>query len=482
MLRRVLSSFAAVALVCPVATVFAEPVGAEAREAAPLSPQSSADADAPTPVVDPVDLPVRKKSYLYPGAQILFMTTGLHLIAHVGGVPWAQTSPDTIKENLDPSTWHFDSDPYSINNAGHPMGGAVLFSAARSTGHDWWTSGLYAFGGSAVWELFMENEPPSLNDQISTPVGGMFIGEIMHRTSRALLYPGYGKPGWFRKSAAWVLDPVGSFNRKTWGDPWARTSPPSLYAHFGIGVQGASRVMGSNGSGAQLHANLFYEHGLTGDKAFQPSRAMDHFELRASVDSSPEDLDYAFYVRGMLLGKGDWGSRARGMAGLFGAFDFDNQEYVRASILGVGPGATGEVQIGRYGFLEGTIAAYAVPWGAAGGSSEREKQGRDHHRGPGLAQVLEMKAGRRGFASLRSTTRAYEIAARFAGDDTNEVVVRSTLAAELHLARNHMIGIEGTAGWRRATSTDGFMDTTNTDTSREARVFYAITMDEIVGR
>jgi hypothetical protein len=443
---------------------------------------SQLDMVEPPKLVDEGDFPVRRRSYVYPAAEILFGEISLGLSLRALGVPWAQTTRETIKNNLDPSTWHFDSDSYTINNGGHPFGGAMYFSAARSTGHNFWVSSLYAFGGSAFWELFMENERPSLNDQITTPFGGVFIGEMMHRASRALLYPGYGKPGWMRKGVAWVIDPVGSVNRATWGDPWAKTAPPSLYAHVGVGTQLSSRVLGQNGSGAQFHTNLYVEHGLTGDRAFQPTHPLDHFELRSSVDATPKDIDLALNVRGMLLGQGGWSPRLRGMYGLFGAYDFDNQEQVRASMLGVGPGATGEVQVGRYGFIESTVAAYAVPWGAAGGISEREKLGRDHHRGPGLAQLFELKAGRRGIASLRSTTRAYEIAARYAGDDTNEIVVRTTLAAEVHVATHHAIGVEGTYGWRRASQTDGFMTTVATENSAEARLFYAITMDEILGR
>jgi hypothetical protein len=170
------------------------------------------------------------------------------------------------------------------------------------------------------------------------------------------------------------------------------------------------------------------------------------------------------------------------MAGLFGAFDFDNQEYVRASALGAGPGATGEIQIGRYGYVEGTVAGYLVPWGAAGGHAEREMYGRDYHRGPGLAELVELKAGKRGLGSVRLTNRAYQIGARLTGDDTNELVVRSTLAAQVHLATFHAIGVEGTYGWRHATSSDELMERTLTDTSTEVRAFYAVTTDEILGR
>lgn len=443
------------------------------------------DAQTPTvqpPVVDAEDFPVRKKSYLYPAFEILTFNLSLNLASQAAGYPWADVSLSTMKHNLT-TGWVLDEDKFSVNDAAHPYAGAMIFSAARSSGHGFWMSGLYTFAGSTFWEVFMENETPSINDQITTPIGGMFIGEVMHRASRALLYPGYGKPGRLRRLGAGLIDPVGELNRRTFGDPWAKIVPPSTYASFGIGMQQPVQPLGDEHSGStQFHTQVFLEHGLTGDRAFQPRRPLDHFELRASLDASGDDIDGAFFVRGMLAGWGRWSPRVRGMAGLFGAFDFDNQEYVRASVLGAGPGATGEIQIGRYGYLEGTVAGYLVPWGAAGGHAEREMYGRDYNRGPGVAELVELKAGKRGFGSIRLTNRAYQIGARLTGDDTNELVVRSTLGAELHLATFHAIGVEGTYGWRHATSSDELMQRTITDTAAEVRAFYSVTTDEILGR
>jgi hypothetical protein len=432
-------------------------------------------------VIDAEDLPVRKKSYLYPAAEILTLNISLNLATRAAGFTWADISFDSMRSNLT-AGWKIDEDAFTINNAGHPYCGALLFAAARSTGHGFWSSGIYAFAGSAFWEAFMETEVPSTNDQITTPIGGMFIGEVMHRASRALLYPGYGKPGMIRRLGAGLIDPVGELNRKTFGDPWAKTIPPSLYAHFGVGIQAPTTLVGEHGGGSQLHTEVFLEHGLTGDRAFQPRRPLDQFELRASLDSSPDDIDGEFHVRGMLVGKGIWSPRLRGMAGLFGAYDFDNHEYIRASALGAGPGGTAEVQIGRYGYVEATVAGYLVPWGAAGGIGEREKFGRDYHRGPGLSELVEVKAGKRGVGSIRLTTRAFQIAGRLTGEDTNEMVVRSTLGGELHVARFHAIGVEGSYGWRHATSSDDLMERTITDTAAEVRAFYAVTTDEILGR
>ena len=55
------------------------------------------------------------------------------------------------------------------------------YLGARSTGNGPWVSFGYAFGASLVWEIAGETEPPSYNDQITTPVGGALLGEVSYR-------------------------------------------------------------------------------------------------------------------------------------------------------------------------------------------------------------------------------------------------------------------------------------------------------------
>ena len=75
------------------------------------------------------------------------------------------------------------------------------------------------------------------------------------------------------------------------------------------------------------------------------------------------------------------------------------------------------------------------------------------------------------------------IAARFAGDDTNQMVLRSTIGAIVHVQTHHAIGLEASYGWRRETSSDDLMgDDLDTEHAAQVRAFYAITTDEILGR
>jgi hypothetical protein len=434
-------------------------------------------------VTDKEDLPVRRKSYGVPAAEILLGNLSLSVGAYAAGLDWATRDSDTWFDQLGQS-WELDDDAYTTNQLAHPVMGSFMFSAARSSGHDFWVSGLYAGAGSMLWEAVLENEVPSVNDMITTPIGGMFIGEAVHRFGRALLYKGYGRPNLVRRMAAGILDPVGELNRRAYGDAWAKTVPPNLYAHFGIGYQQATDVLGNRGGEPQFHVEAFVEHGLLGDRAFKPRYPLDHFELYTAINAGTDNIEGDLYVRGMLLGGSVLREDVRGMYGLMGAYDWNNNDYVRASMLGVGPGGTAEIPVGERGYVAGTLAAYLVPYGAAGGVREIEGPMRDSHDGPGLAQLGEIKFGQRGTYAVKLTTRAYEIAGRLAGDTANEFVLQSTLGLRYQVAAHHAIGAEATHTYERASFADDVMIVSDTDPNRttDFRLFYAITTDEILGR
>ena len=349
----------------------------------------------------------------------------------------------------------------------------MLFGAARSSGHRFWVAGLYAFGGSFVWEMLFENEPPSLNDQITTPIAGSLLGETFHRMGRALRD---GHPGVVRRTAAALIDPMGELNRQAWGKAWRDDTPWSFYAHLGLGYERVSTSFQGMREGEdqqEFHTELVLQHGLVGDHAFEPRYPYDHFDLRAAVDFGGDHVVANVDVRGLLLADRFGGERFGGLYGLYGTYDYTNQARVRMSAIGVGPGAASELAIGDRGFLRLTAAALIVPWGAGGGDNEEEMEQRDYHRGPGLAQIAEVELGRRGLGSLRATSRAFEIDGTLVDDSGTEIVTNHTAGGLLALARNHAIGIEGTLSTRRATFMGDRADLN--DRTVEARVFYALT-------
>ena len=85
---------------------------------------------------------------------------------------------------------------------------------------NFWQSAPFAASGSLMWEFFMENEPPSINDMLATTFGGIELGEITYRLSDLFIdnrSSGAERVG--REVLAGVLSPVRAFNRIISGKP-----------------------------------------------------------------------------------------------------------------------------------------------------------------------------------------------------------------------------------------------------------------------
>ncbi len=137
---------------------------------------------------------------------------------------FANISINSVKENIKHG-FIWDNDKLSTNMFLHPYHGSLYFNSARSNGYNYWQSGLFAFGGSAMWELFMESEYPSTNDIIATPIGGMALGEVFYRLSDMIIdnrATGVERIG--REMGLFVLSPMRGLNRIIDGDMWRQQS------------------------------------------------------------------------------------------------------------------------------------------------------------------------------------------------------------------------------------------------------------------
>ncbi len=133
---------------------------------------------------------------------------------------FAQINFKTIRHNIK-TGFVWDNDQFSTNLFAHPYHGGLYFNAARSNGLTFWESAPYALGGSLMWEVACETEPPAINDLMATTIGGIAIGEVTHRLS-ALVYDDR-KRGWsrfWREFLGTVICPIGGLNRILSGDAW----------------------------------------------------------------------------------------------------------------------------------------------------------------------------------------------------------------------------------------------------------------------
>ena len=143
---------------------------------------------------------------------------------------YAYINWNTIKANFKHG-FEWDNDHLNTNMFAHPYNGSLYFNAGRSNGYNFWQSELFAIGGSAMWEMFMECEYPSTNDIIATPVGGAAIGEVLYRTSDLILDDRTtGGRRFGRELAAFLVSPMRGFTRIVTGR--AVGTPPHFRKAF----------------------------------------------------------------------------------------------------------------------------------------------------------------------------------------------------------------------------------------------------------
>jgi hypothetical protein len=170
----------------------------------------------------------------------------LHLAdRYIAQEAWAQTSPASIWENLT-GPWEWDRDEYFTNHFGHPYQGSIYHAAARSNGFGFYEAILFDVFGSVSWELFFETNAPSINDLISTTLGGAALGEMFHR-----LYLEMSNP------FALVISPIDALNNLV------TRNHPARYAHniyslklaSGIGYTYAEQTIEQERDGELINLN-----------------------------------------------------------------------------------------------------------------------------------------------------------------------------------------------------------------------------------
>ena len=118
-----------------------------------------------------------------------------------------RTGTKSFWTNLTDSKWVVDTDPFATNQFLHPYGGSIYYGLPRSTGLNFWESFGYVSVGSLLWELGGETEPPCINDQITTPIAGSFLGEPLFLMASLLLENDGSPPGFWRELGAAALSP-----------------------------------------------------------------------------------------------------------------------------------------------------------------------------------------------------------------------------------------------------------------------------------
>jgi hypothetical protein len=222
----------------------------------------------------------------------LSIWAGLRLVKK----PFAYISLETIRHNFK-TGFMWDNDGFETNMWDHPMQGNFNFNIARYNGYNHWQSYIYNFGGSLFWEMFLENEPPSLNDQISTVVGGQAIGEVTYRISDCIMTP--YKRSFKRVSselANTVLVPTETIRRIINGDIWqvkkAKYNPDSEIesVEFMMGPCLSSIITQTDGNKINPKITLNFNTIYNDPFITSIKDPFDHFTLKTSINLTSDHL------------------------------------------------------------------------------------------------------------------------------------------------------------------------------------------------
>jgi len=392
-------------------------------------------------------------SYWIPALEVTGFVFSLNAVNRVIGGKDYDTDWDSFTRNLQTAPV-YDKDPFSVNQIGHPYQGSIYYGFARSAGLEYWESLLYTLAGSFLWETYGETTPPSINDYISTTIGGSFVGEALFRMSSLLLEDGGEHPGFWRELGAAVISPSTGFNRLAFGERFKSTFPsrdPEIFIRLRAGATITSNITndGLPNNARRQEASLDYSitYGLPGKPGYRYTRPFDYFQFEFTAVPNADSVGNAvenLAIRGLLVGaRYELGDDYRGVWGLFGSYEYLSPQVFRLATTAVSFGSVGQWGLSRSVALQASALA-GVGFGASGTVADPGE--RDYHYGviPEALVALRLIFGER--AALEGSVRQYFVAGVSSGGPPNdsfgpENVTRGNVAFTFRLFGPHAIGL-----------------------------------------
>lgn len=289
--------------------------------------------------------------------------------------------------------FEWDDNNFGTNQWGHPYHGALFYTAGRANGFGFWDSVPFAFGGSLGWEYFGETHNPSFNDWINTSVGGVALGEVLHRTSTMILdnEAGGSERAW-REVGAAVVDPVRAFNR-LWTGQATRRHPNPRHRYpdvLGLDLVLGLRTAGSDWLWDDAVTRTYLRADLTYGDPFETSdtRPFSDFLFSAQINFADATPIGEFNARG-ILGRHDFYSSesSRHILAAYHHFDYVDNSAVVFGAQSVGATLLSQLEGdgGTEGlFLRTRLDGNVILLGATK-SDYPGFTGRDYDYGPGVS-------------------------------------------------------------------------------------------------
>lgn len=248
--------------------------------------------------------------------------------------PFADISLATMKRNID-TGFLWDVDEFPTNLVAHPYQGGLSFAASRAWGMSYLESLPYSFAGSFIWEMFLECEPASINDLISTSFGGMAYGEVMHRISSQILNNrARGINRIVRELGATLVDPTRGVQRLVTGEMWKQGYP---YVDETAGIDGVFslsagyRLLMNNGIGSRFDQNAYVGLHYEYNNPYEVSGRIpfEYFMLDGDFNLGHKQAFLGnIRIAGLLFGATREGKTWQALLGVFQQYGFHDSKAI----------------------------------------------------------------------------------------------------------------------------------------------------------
>ncbi|MGL4293614.1 MAG: DUF3943 domain-containing protein [Bacteroidales bacterium] len=207
------------------------------------------------------------------------------------------------------SLW--DNDMFGTNLLAHPFHGSLDYNGARVSGMNYWQCFPYVFGASAIWELILENEPASFNDQLATSFGGMILGETSYRISSMIIdNEARGFERVVREIFGTLTSPMNGINRLLTGQMWKykryRTPNASEVFPVNFGVDLSAHYLRRFDNQRIQRWSPFLHGWINYGDPFRKEnmRPLDYFQIEFTLDLfGKNSILSSLEVVGLLYGK-----------------------------------------------------------------------------------------------------------------------------------------------------------------------------------
>jgi hypothetical protein len=226
--------------------------------------------------------------------------------------------------------FEWDDNSFSTNQYAHPFHGSLYFNAARSNGMTYWESIPYTWAGSFMWEYFGEVHHASMNDWISTSMGGNTLGEALFRLSTMVTdNTATGSGRTWGEVGGTLISPVRGFTRLVTGDfNRVHPNPPDRFPRSSsVAYRIGLRTVGEDHLWTADTTRVFMELAANMGDPFQgdSEKPFDSFDFGAQLNFGDKATLGRVQTSGLLFASPVMGTNdSRHLVGATQHFDYFN--------------------------------------------------------------------------------------------------------------------------------------------------------------